>query len=107
MFLRVGLYARRPLLPVNRFTDSEETRIDTLRIEPEVEQRQVEGVRQVRANRDQGAWRSAIDAVTAAARGSDNLVPPIIAAVEARATVGEIADAMRAVFGEHRDTDVR
>jgi methylmalonyl-CoA mutase N-terminal domain/subunit len=43
--------------------------------------------------------------VSAAARGADNLVPPIIRAVEAHATVGEIADAMREVFGEHREID--
>jgi len=49
-------------------------------------------------------WRAAIDAVTAAARDGANLVPPIIAAVEARATVGEIADAMRQVFGEFTET---
>jgi methylmalonyl-CoA mutase N-terminal domain/subunit len=44
--------------------------------------------------------------VSAAARGTDNLVPPIIRAVEASATLGEIADEMRAVFGEHREGDV-
>ena len=60
----------------------------------------------VRASRDQAAWRAALDAVTAAARGSDNLVPPIVHAVEQRATVGEISDAMRAVFGEHKEVDV-
>ena len=59
----------------------------------------------MRAARDQAAWRAALDAVSAAARGTDNLVPPIIRAVEAHATVGEISDAMRAVFGEHREID--
>jgi methylmalonyl-CoA mutase N-terminal domain/subunit len=63
-------------------------------------------VRQVRAARRQAEWKGALDAVSAAARGTDNLVPPIILAVEAHATVGEIADAMRAVFGEHREMDV-
>jgi methylmalonyl-CoA mutase, N-terminal domain len=63
-------------------------------------------VRAVRASRDAGAWREALDQVVAAARGSDNLVPPIVRAVEARATVGEIADAMRSVFGEHKEVDV-
>ena len=58
------------------------------------------------ASRDPAAWRAALDAVSAAARGTDNLVPPIIRAVEAHATVGEISDAMRAVFGEHREIDV-
>jgi methylmalonyl-CoA mutase, N-terminal domain len=56
-------------------------------------------------------WKSALDAVrqTAAQGGSgsdNNLVPPIIAAVEAYATVGEIADAMRDVFGEYRETSL-
>jgi methylmalonyl-CoA mutase N-terminal domain/subunit len=94
---------------VNRYTDSdpqESQRIETLRIDPEMEARQIARVRQVRAERDPGAWRAALDAVAAAARGTDNLVPPIIAAVEAQATVGEISDAMRAVFGEHREIDV-
>jgi methylmalonyl-CoA mutase, N-terminal domain len=82
-------------------------RIDTLRIDPELEPRQIARVRQVRAGRDQASWQAALDAVAAAARGAGNVVPPIIAAVEAYATVGEIADAMRAVFGEHREFDVR
>ena len=52
------------------------------------------------------AWRAALDAVDAPRRGaSDNLVPPVIAAVEAHATVGEISDAMRGVFGEHKEID--
>ena len=97
---------------VNRFADlppeggsHPQPRIDTLRIDPGIETRQVERLRRVRAARDQGAWRAAIDAVTAAARGADNLVPPIVGAVEAHATVGEISDAMRAVFGEHKEVD--
>jgi methylmalonyl-CoA mutase N-terminal domain/subunit len=71
-----------------------------------MEARQIDRVRRIRAARPQAEWRAALDAVSAAARGTDNLVPPIIQAVEAHATVGEIADAMRAVFGEHRETDV-
>jgi methylmalonyl-CoA mutase N-terminal domain/subunit len=91
---------------VNRFASDEAAPIETLRIDPELEARQIERVRQVRASRDESAWRSAIEAVSAAARSSDNVVPPIIAAVDAHATVGEIADAMRAVFGEHNEIDV-
>jgi methylmalonyl-CoA mutase N-terminal domain/subunit len=90
---------------VNRLVTDEPRAIETLRIDPEMEARQIERVRQVRASRDPGAWRTALDAVSAAARGTDNLVPPIIAAVEAHATVGEISDAMRAVYGEHREID--
>jgi len=81
-------------------------RIETLTIDPEIEARQIERVRQVRATRNATEWRAALDAVAAAARGRDNLVPPIIRAVEAYATVGEIADTLRGVFGEHKEIDV-
>jgi len=91
---------------VNQFATDQPDTIDVLRIDPEIERRQVERVRAVRASRDSAAWQSAIDSVTSAARGTDNLVPAVINAVEARATVGEIADAMRSVFGEHREIDV-
>jgi methylmalonyl-CoA mutase, N-terminal domain len=91
---------------VNKFATDARTSIDVLRIDPEIEARQIERVRAVRASRDVSAWRAAIDAVGAAARGGDNLVPAIIRAAEARATVGEIADAMRHVCGEHREIDV-
>jgi methylmalonyl-CoA mutase N-terminal domain/subunit len=97
---------------VNRYADlpprgdsHKGTAIQTLTLDPAIETTQVERVQRVRATRDHAAWRSALDAVTAAARGTDNLVPPIIRAVEAHATVGEISDAMRAVFGEHREID--
>ena len=89
---------------LNRYTSEAEAPIDVLRIDPEIERRQVERVRAVRAGRDAAAWRAALDAVVRAARGSDNLVPPIVAAVEARATVGEVADALRQVFGEYHET---
>jgi methylmalonyl-CoA mutase, N-terminal domain len=90
---------------VNRYQTEAAQPIATMQIDPAMEARQIARVRQVRGSRDAGAWRAALDAVSAAARGTDNLVPPIIAAVEARATVGEISDAMRAVFGEHREID--
>ena len=98
---------------VNRFADElavgpdteDGRRIETLRIDPELERRQVARVREMRASRDAPAWRAAVETVTAAARGSDNLVPPIVRAVEAGATVGEISDALRGVFGEHKEID--
>jgi methylmalonyl-CoA mutase N-terminal domain/subunit len=88
---------------VNRFADASTPATEVFRIDPDMEQRQVERVRAVRGSRSGREWRAALDAVVAAARGNSNLVPPIIAAVEARATLGEIADAMRSVFGEHQD----
>ena len=60
----------------------------------------------MRASREAGAWRQALDAVESAARGGSNLVPAVIRAVEARATLGEIADTLRKVFGEHREQHV-
>jgi methylmalonyl-CoA mutase N-terminal domain/subunit len=73
-------------------------------VDPEVERTQIERVRGVRASRDASAWSRSVGAVTDAARSGSNLVPPIIDAVEARATVGEIADALRSVFGEYQET---
>jgi methylmalonyl-CoA mutase N-terminal domain/subunit len=75
-------------------------------IDPEIERRQISRVRAVRASRSADACQRALAAVSRAANGGDNLVPPIIAAVESKATVGEISDAMRAVFGEYQDTAV-
>jgi methylmalonyl-CoA mutase N-terminal domain/subunit len=75
-------------------------------MDPEMEDRQIARVRAVRASRDAVEWGAALDAVVSAARGAANLVPAIIRAVEARATVGEISDALRGVFGEHKEIDV-
>jgi len=91
---------------VNRFADddsSQRTGPPVFRIDPEIERRQSECVRSLRASRDRTAWQQSVDAVATAAGDGSNLVPRIIAAVEAKATVGEIADAMRAVFGEYRE----
>jgi methylmalonyl-CoA mutase N-terminal domain/subunit len=77
---------------------------DTLRIDPDVEREQVERVRALRARRDPGPWKSALAAVEDRARAGGNLVPVIVDAVMAQATVGEIAGRLRAVFGEHRET---
>ena len=91
---------------VNGFTSDDPCTIEVLSIDPEIERRQAQRVAAVRASRDRQAWQSALDAVAAAARDGTNLVPPIVAAVEAFATVGEIADTLRAVFGEHKEIDV-
>jgi methylmalonyl-CoA mutase N-terminal domain/subunit len=88
---------------VNRYVTDEPDKIDVFNLDPALEQAQVERVRSVRARRETSAWKDALAAVTAAAAGTENLVPRIIAAVEARATVGEIADALRDAFGEYRE----
>ncbi len=68
-----------------------------------IEAEQIERVRAVRAGRSASAWQGAIDKVVAAARSGENLVPVIISAVEAHATLGEISDALRSVFGEFQE----
>ena len=72
-------------------------------VDPKVEPQQIARLGTLRASRDHDRWRRALDAVSHAASDGSNLVPPIVAAVEARATVGEIADALRAVFGEFEE----
>jgi len=57
-------------------------------------------------SRDQGRWKAALEEVARAAKATDNLVPPIVAAVESQATVGEIADTLRSVFGEYREVSL-
>jgi methylmalonyl-CoA mutase, N-terminal domain len=88
---------------VNRFRDETTATPPTHRIDPEGERRQVEAVRRVRAERDPAAWAAAIGRLEDSARGTDNLLPPIIEAVRAYATVGEISDRLRAAWGVHRE----
>jgi methylmalonyl-CoA mutase, N-terminal domain len=88
---------------VNRFQIKEETTIPTLKIDPAFERAQVERLRKMRAERGATAAAAALDEVERAARSGENLMPRIIAAVEAYATLGEVADAMRRVFGEYSE----
>ncbi len=88
---------------VNRFRDEQVAGPPIQRIDPEAERRQVAGVRRVRAERDPAAWAAAMRRLGDAARGTDNLLPPLIEAVKAYATVGEIADGLRTAWGLHRE----
>lgn len=91
---------------VNRYQHEEErASVPVFRIDAAIERDQIERVRSVRASRSESEWRRAIAAVSSAARGGGNLVPPVIDAVEHHATVGEIADALRAVFGEYQPAE--
>jgi len=91
---------------VNRFEVEEEKPIPIQKIDPALEPKQIERVRALRARRDAGPWKAALQAVEDAARTGENVMPRILTAVEAFATVGEISDAMRRVFGEHREAVV-
>jgi len=91
---------------VNRFQAEEERPIPTLQIDPEIERSQVARLNALRARRDAAKSRAALDEVERAARGNENLMPFILAAVEAYGTVGEISDALRRAFGEYRESVV-
>jgi len=91
---------------VNRFEVEAEKSIPLQKIDPGLELKQIERVRALRMRRGAGPWKSALQAVEDAARSGENVMPRILAAVEAYATVGEISDAMRRVFGEYREAVV-
>jgi methylmalonyl-CoA mutase N-terminal domain/subunit len=85
---------------------SEDPHVPVMKVDPALEQQQVARLRALRRERDNGAAGGAVDAVRQAARGTENLMPLILAAVKAQATLGEISDALRDVFGEYRETVV-
>ena len=88
---------------VNCYAEDEPSRIELLKITPEVERRQLERLREVKARRDPGAVRDALDEVRAVCRGKENIMPTLLRAVKAYATLGEIIGVMREEFGEYRE----
>jgi methylmalonyl-CoA mutase N-terminal domain/subunit len=94
------------LVGVNKFQVDEQREIPLQVIDPSLEPKQVERLKALRQRRDAGAWKSALQAVEDAARNGNNVMPHIVAAVEKYATVGEIADTLRRVFGEYKEAVV-
>jgi len=88
---------------VNKFRDDEVATPATQRIDPEGERRQIERVRKVRAERSADGWSAAMEELERVALSDGNLMPAILAAVSAYATVGEISDRLRVTWGEHRE----
>jgi methylmalonyl-CoA mutase, N-terminal domain len=91
------------LVGVNAFQVELEEPVALQRIDPELERRQVERLRAFRTRRAPAQAAAAVRRVEETARGGDNLMPVIVEAVESDATVGEICDAMRQVFGEYKE----
>ena len=91
---------------VNDFVTGDARQIPTLRIDPEIERSQVARLEALRARRDSAKTRTALGALDRSARSSENLLPSILAAVEAYATVGEISDTLRRVYGEYQESVV-
>jgi methylmalonyl-CoA mutase N-terminal domain/subunit len=93
----------RIVVGVNKFRLEEEKPVITFRVDPAIETQQIASVRELRATRSSAAVEEKLTALERAARSSDNLMPKIVDACEALATVGEISDRLRLVFGEYRE----
>jgi methylmalonyl-CoA mutase N-terminal domain/subunit len=91
---------------VNQFVADQEMPIPTLRVDPELERAQIDRLRALRARRDSSRAHAAVTEVERRGRSGENLMPAIAAAVGAYATVGEISDALRRVFGEYTESVV-
>ena len=94
----------RVVVGVNRFVDETAKPVELQRISEEETAGQIERLRALRASRDQAAVDAALSRVEETARGTGNLLPPMREALAARATLGEVSDALRTVFGEYRPT---
>ncbi len=88
---------------VNRFESQSTVIADILKVDRQLEDKQIKGLQELRKNRDNSAVQKHLSELEKTASGGDNLVSPIILAVEDYATVGEIADTLRMVWGEHHE----
>jgi methylmalonyl-CoA mutase N-terminal domain/subunit len=88
---------------VNRFHSDEESHVKTLHLDPTIEKTQVERLRALRQRRDSIATETSLVKLEEAARGAENVLPRILVCVEAYATVGEISNRLRTVWGEYRE----
>jgi methylmalonyl-CoA mutase N-terminal domain/subunit len=88
---------------VNQFESDAESNVKTLRVDPSIEQDQIERLQALRARRDANITEAALQKLEEAAQGTDNVVPRILECVEALATVGEISNRLRSVWGEYRE----
>jgi methylmalonyl-CoA mutase N-terminal domain/subunit len=93
----------RVVVGVNRYRSPDEQAVPAFRIDPQIEREQVESLRVMKASRDTAAATTALDRLESAAGTRQNLMPFILDAAARQATVGEISDRLRRVFGEHRE----
>ena len=96
----------RVVVGVNKYTVDEEEHYEPLRVDPSIEDAQVARLATLRAERDQAAVDAALSALKAAAAGTDNVLYPMREALKARATVGEVSDALRSVWGLYTPANV-
>ncbi|MFV1951778.1 MAG: methylmalonyl-CoA mutase [Nitrospinota bacterium] len=92
----------RIVVGVNEFVNKKDAAIERFSLNPDIEERQMRNLERLRRDRDISKVNTALNKVKDAARKGDNIMPPVIEAVKVYATIGEISDAMREVFGEFR-----
>ncbi|WP_290623894.1 MULTISPECIES: methylmalonyl-CoA mutase family protein [unclassified Archaeoglobus] len=93
---------KRIVVGVNKFTIEEELRIPILKVDPEVQRRQIERLKKVKAERDNEAVREALEWLRSAAENDENVMPPIMEAVRSYATIGEIMGVLKEVYGTYK-----
>ncbi len=96
----------RVVVGVNKFISEAEAGYQPLRVDPAIEEEQVKRLAQLRAARDRAGWRRTIDDLKRAAAGQENVLVPLRGALAAQATVGEVCDALRDVWGTYRPPDI-
>jgi methylmalonyl-CoA mutase, N-terminal domain len=94
---------KRLIVGVNAFESDQQGSVEILKIDDQVAESQIARLRKVKAERDPRAVERALGKVEAAARGTDNLMPPVLEAVKAYATLGEVSDVFRKVWGQYRE----
>jgi methylmalonyl-CoA mutase N-terminal domain/subunit len=94
----------RVIVGVNKFQSKEETKVDLFEVPEATQQRQIDKLKQTKAKRDNAAVAAALENIKKAATGTENLMPPILAAVKTYATLGEISAALANVFGEYSES---
>mgnify|MGYP005847179713 CR=1 FL=1 len=94
---------RRIIVGLNEFTTEEEIKVPIFQMDPELERGQIARLEKLRKERDSRRVKAALKGLEGAALGSENLVPWILEAVKAYATIGEVCGALRKVFGEHKE----
>jgi methylmalonyl-CoA mutase N-terminal domain/subunit len=98
---------KRVIVGINEYIEEEKLEIPLLKVGPEVEQHQVRRLKELRENRDNNAVKKALSEVEAAAKDeTKNIMVPILSAARAYATLGEIVNTMKKVFGEYREPPI-